>query len=273
MTNLLVIYAGSDQVSVTRFEAWLGRQVDCFSVHTGEKSWTDFDDGVGYQCDQFADLQRTMIWSVPLIPAGVDLVDAAKGRFDDHYRRAAMTISGRRDDPIIYVRTGWEQNGDWMKWAAKGKETAFIQAFQHFSDSFRTVSNRFRLVWCPNIGQNDPELTYPGDAHVDVIGLDVYHNPEYDPKTAAAAWSYMVTRPYGLQWHLQFSRAHKKPMAFPEWGVSTDGFGPYVANMAAWMRSSDVLYQAYWDSNAAYSGALSGGQYPSTGAAFRRAFG
>ena len=273
MTTLLGIYAGSDPKNVTEFEAWLGRKVDFYSVHTSEASWAEFDSGVPYQRDQFADLPRMMIWSVPLIPAGATLPEAARGGYNTHYTRAAATIAAGRSEPVIYVRTGWEHNGDWMKWAAKGQEAAFIAAFQQFTACFRAVSPRFRLVWCPVIGQNDPALTYPGDRHVDVIGLDVYHNPQWDPKEPKAAWVYMVTRPYGLQWHLEFSRTHAKPMAYPEWGVSSDGFGSYIANMAEWFRMSGVLYQAYWESNADYRGMMGSGQYPSTAAAFRRAFG
>ena len=122
-------------------------------------------------------------------------------------------------------------------------------------------------------GSTTPALSYPGDDVVDVIGLDAYHQPQWDPNGAVEAWTYMVTRRYGLQWHLEFARTHRKPMAYPEWGVRTDGFDTYIEHMAEWFRTSGVLFQTYWDSDSSYPGALSGGQYPATGAAFRAAFG
>ena len=268
----LGVFAGGEPAGVTQFETWLGRKVDFCSVFTGEASWQDFDDSPPYQLSHFAGLGRALALSVPLIPAGATLTDAAAGHYNAHYRRAAAAVVAARPEPVIYVRTGWEQNGDWMKWAAHGKERAFNEAFRQFATCFRAASDRVRLVWCPCVGQHDPALSYPGDDVVDVIAIDAYHQPQWDPKGPIEAWSYMVTRRYGLQWHLEFARAHRKPTAFPEWGVSTDGFGSYIEHMAEWFRAGNVLFQTYWDSNSSYPGQLSGGQYPRTGAAFRAAF-
>ena len=272
MSTLLGVFAGNDPPAVKAFEAWLGRRVDFITVYTGDTSWEDFGRGPAYECDLLGSLGRPLNWSVSLIVAGATLQQAASGAYNEHYIQAARAIERRCSEPVIYVRTGWEQNGDWMKWAAKGREKQFIGAFQSFVTCFRAVSPRFKLVWCPNVGQNDPSLSYPGDFFVDVIGLDVYHAPQWDPADPVAAWNYMVTRRYGLQWHLQFARSHGKPIAYPEWGVRRDGFGFYITQMAEWFKASGVLYQSYWDSNADYPGMLHGGQYPSTAAAFRRAF-
>ena len=273
LMTLLGVYVGNDPQKVLAFEAWLGRSVDFCSVYIGEASWDDFTGSVSYALARFADLPRPIIWSVPLIPKVASLTHAASGSYDQYYRNAAATIARARSDSPIYVRTGWEQNGSWMPWAAKGREAIFIGAFRQFATCFRDVSDRFRLVWCPNIGQNDPSLSYPGDDVVDVVGMDVYHFPQREPNRPDDAWRFMVTRAFGLQWHLEFASAHRKPMAYPEWGVSSEGFGPYIQKMSDWFRAGSVLYQAYWDSNADYPGELSNDQNTETGHAFRNAFG
>ena len=273
MPPLFGVYAGNEPAAVKAFEAWMGRRVDFITVYTGEASWDDFDSGPVYEYTRMGDLGRLLNWSIPLIPAQATLLEAGRGSYNDHYARAAKTIAQRCIEPVIYVRTGWEQNGDWMKWAAKGREAQFIASYQQFASCFRAVSDRFKLVWCPNIGQNDPATSYPGDDFVDVIGLDVYHQRQWDPPGPVAAWTYMVTRRYGLQWHLEFASAHGKPIAYPEWGVRCDGFEFYIKQFARWFEASNVVYQSYWDSNAAYPGKLHDGHYPSTGAAFRAAFG
>ena len=273
--SMLGVFTGSDASGLGRFETWLGFEVDFCTVFTGEASEQEFVASPKYESNKFE--ARPIIWSVPLIFKGANLIGAARGEYDRFYRNIADTILSSRSPRLfgsqIMVRTGWEQNGTWMTWAAAGKEAAFVAAFQRFVQVFRGVSSRYKFVWCPNIGQANPSLTYPGDEHVDVIGLDVYHQPKWDPKSPSLAWTYMVTRPFGLQWHLEFARARKKPMAFPEWGVSSEGFESYIHNMAKWIASSDLLFHSYWDSNADYPGAISGGQYPNTGEAFRLVFG
>jgi hypothetical protein len=270
---LLGVYNENDPNSVLRFENWLGRRVDFHSQFVGEASWDDFDGSVGWALGLYPTLNRPIAWSIPLIPKGASLADAAKGTYNKHYEIAAQKIGAARTEATIYIRTGWEFNGNWMKWASQGREADFVAAFRNFTDCFRARSDRFAIVWCPNIGQRDPAPSYPGDDYVDVVGLDFYYQPKWDPHGSAEdIWTYMVTRPFGLQWHLEFSRKHNKPMAFPEWGICADDLGLYVKRAAAWFASSDVIYHAYWDSNADYPGRLSDGTYPAAGAAFRDAF-
>ena len=270
---LLGAYVGNDIDAVTHFERAVGR-LDLLTCFVGEASPEDFSGSVSWVTNLFQPVGQPVFWSIPLIWSGCSLFDAATGHCDSRWLNAAKVLAANRPhEPVVFVRTGWEQNGDWMKWAAKGREADYVFAFQRFVTIFRAVSHRFNFTWCPNIGQNDPTETYPGDRFVDLVGLDFYHFPRWDPKDAASAWIFMVTRPYGLQWNLQFARSHRKPVCYPEWGVSSDGFEIYVRHMADWCRSSDVFYHAYWDDNGAYEGQLTAGQYPGTFAAFRSAFG
>ena len=53
----------------------------------------------------------------------------------------------RPQEAVLYVRTGWEFNGDWFPWTAHGKAKEFAGAFQRFVMVFRSVSPRFRIEW------------------------------------------------------------------------------------------------------------------------------
>ncbi|MDB4975888.1 MAG: hypothetical protein JWN48_4229 [Myxococcaceae bacterium] len=273
--GLLGAYCGNSVADLTQFEAWLGRPVDGILGYTGAASWTDYDSSVSYSVNLWKALDRRVLWSVPLIPKGATLADAAAGKFDDHYRKAAQTLSTfRPQDSVLYVRTGWEFNGDWFPWAAKGKAKEFAGAFQHFVAAFRSVSPRFRFEWNTSIGDvgMNPEEAYPGDDSVDLIGMDFYWK-SFDPTDPTAAWNKMLTQKYGLQWHQAFAAAHGKRTTYAEWGVMYDNAAVYVQNAKAWFDAHDIVYQSYWNSDADYKGKLSSGQYAATGSAYRATFG
>ncbi len=273
---LLGVYCGNAPDDILQFESWLGRRVDGILGYTGHADWDDFDGSVGWAVGLWSGIDRRVFWSVPLIPTGATLDEAAAGTYDDHYRQAAETLAAYRpQDPELHVRTGWEFNGDWFPWTAQGKAQAFIGAFRQFVTVFRSVSNRFVFEWNVNVGDvgMNPEDAYPGDAYVDIIGMDFYWNTQWDPIDPSEAWSDVVSRTYGLQWHQDFAADHGKPTAYSEWGIMSNDGGPYIEQAKAWFESHDVVFHTYWNSNAAFTGKLSDGQYPNAGAAYREAFG
>ena len=272
---LLGVYCGNDPADVTQFETWLGRNVDGILGYTGSADWTDYDGSVGWAKGVWSALDRRVLWSVPLIPKGATLEDAASGKYDSHYTAAAKQLATfRPSEKVLYVRTAWEFNGDWFPWAAKGKEAAFIGAFQHFVKAFRAESTRFVIEWNVNVGDvgMNPETAYPGDAYVDIIGMDFYWNTDWDPKDPEAAWTSMRDRTYGLKWHQAFAATHGKPTAYSEWGIRSDAAAAYIAHAKDWFDTHPVLYQTYWNSNSAFPGQLSKDQYPAAGAKYKALF-
>jgi len=273
--QLLGVYVGNTPADVTKFETWLGHPVDGVLGYTGNASWDDYDGSVGWATGLWKDLDRRILWSVPLIPTGASLDDAAAGMYDDHYKKAAQTLASYRpQDAELYVRTGWEFNGDWFPWAAKDKAQAFAGAFQHFVMQFRSVSDRFVIDWNVNVGDvgMNPEDAYPGDDYVDIVSMDFYWNTQWDPKDPEDAWNSMLTRKWGLQWHQDFAAAHGKRTSYAEWGVMSDDAGPYIQHARDWFAQHEVVYQTYWDSNSDFTGKLSSGQYPHAGDAYKAAF-
>lgn len=278
--TILGVYVGNTPSDVAVFESWLGRPVDGVLGYTGHASWQDYDGSVPWAAGIWKEIDRKILWSVPLIPEGASLEAAATGAYNSHYLKAAAELEKfRKQESVLYIRTAWEFNGDWFPWSAIGKAQYFINAWRHFVDSFRSVSVRFRFDWCPNFGDSgmDPEEAYPGDEYVDIIGMDIYDETIWckieDP---AARWNYNLQEPYGLNWHRNFAAAHHKPMSYPEWGVGGNGSGdnPYfIEKMHEWFKINKVVYQTYWNSNSGYPGKLSDNQYPNTAVKYREVFG
>ena len=163
--------------------------------------------------------------------------------------------------------------------------------WQQIVDTMRGVPGAaFRFEWNPTRGGYvDLASYYPGDAYVDIVGMDVYDTEWATYPGAAAEFAAMETQPYGLDWLATFSAQHDKPMAFPEWGLgwgpSAPGSGPitasnsevsggddpvFVNDMAAWISSHNVIEATFWDYGTSLVG---GGQNPQTlgalGADFR----
>ncbi|MEM6625615.1 MAG: glycosyl hydrolase [Pseudomonadota bacterium] len=275
-TNNVGVFVGNEPEKVKIFEEWLGRRVEQVLIFTGGESWEDFSGSVGWAAGLWKDIDRTVIWSVPLIPRGATLEAAAAGEYNAAYLRAAEEILAASDGvPDVYIRVGWEFNASWMAWSAIGKEQEYIGAFQEFVDVFRSVSDKFVFEWNVNIGDQgmNPEDAYPGDDYVDIIGIDFYYHTQYYPADPLEAWQTMLQEKYGLGWHRDFANARGKPMAFSEWGVMTRDSAAFVEAAEAWFEENNAIYMNYWNSDASFPGVLSCGQLGPTSDRFREIFG
>ncbi|PHK95582.1 hypothetical protein CR162_06925 [Pseudoroseomonas rhizosphaerae] len=275
--TLLGVYVGNETSQLKNFEKWLGRDTDVVHAVVGGANWKDFTSSAEWMAERLWNTTgRDPFWSVPLITYdGATLQNAASGQYNGYYRDVARTIADAQSgDGPIYVRTGWEFNGDWFPWSAIGKEEAFKGAFRAFVESFRSVSDRFKFEWNVNeaYGGMDPAKAYPGDGYVDIVGMDFYWNTRFADSNPAKAWDNVVNQKYGLKWHQAFADAHDKPTAYSEWGVMTDAASPFVKAAKEWFDKHDVVYQVYWDSNAAFPGKLSDNSDPTTGDTFRALF-
>jgi hypothetical protein len=271
---VLGVYEGNEPADVVRFDKWLGCRAGQILVFTDPTSWENIAHPEWF-IDRFRGLHRPALWSVSLIPQGAKLEDAADGSHDAYYKSAARTLARAHPDRdgVIRVRLGWELNGDWMPWAAEGHEQAFIAAFRHAVDSFRSVSSKFRFEWNINYGRPmDPATAYPGDEYVDVIGMDFYWMQKYLGSDPVKAFDLIRNDRFGLDYIQAFAKTHHKPVAFSEWGVQGNNAKPFIDRVKNWIDAHHIIYHDYWDSDASYSGRLSDGRWSDTGAAFRQAF-
>ncbi|WP_460452256.1 glycosyl hydrolase [Alsobacter sp. SYSU BS001988] len=267
-------YVGNSPEKIPGFEHVLGDSVDFVRAQTGRADWADWDGSIAWETQLWAGTGRPIAWSIPLFANQGNLASAAAGAYDSHYRQAAETIlAGQPHDAAISIRMGEEFNSDWMPWStAKGQDQNFIAAYRHFVEAFRSVSDKFQFEWNVNLGGSvDPAAAYPGDAYVDVIGMDFYYNTQWDSADPNVAWAKKVSEPYGLQWHQDFAAAHGKPTAYSEWGMNSDA-PAYVTKAAQWFADHQVLYQSYWNVNDnGYRSEI--GQYAGASSAFQKAFG
>ena len=224
-------------------------------------------------------------YSVPMLPAdgSATLAQGAAGRFDDVFRNFAARLV-ERGYPNAVVRIGWEFNGEWYPWAASKDPQNWIAYWRRIVTVMRAVpGSQFKFDWCPGNGWTTflAENAYPGDAYVDIIGLDAY-NQSWNPNvtTPEQRWNEQVNQRHGLKWHASFAAAHGKPMSFPEWGTGrrSDGHGAgddpmFIEQMAEWIATHNVAYHNYWDySEPIYSGKISDGSQPNAAAAYVRKF-
>ena len=57
-----------------------------------------------------------------------------------------------------------------------------------------------------------------------------------------------MKEPYGLQAHVDFAKAHGKPISYPEWGLFRNGDNPeYMRRMLAWIDQHKPLYNTLTD--------------------------
>ena len=269
------VYTGNNPDQILQYENWLGQKISYIAAHSGRADWADWTSSISWLVKQFSGLDNQIHWTIPMFADQGNLTAAAKGEYDSYYTKAAQILANAypNEDKIV-IRVGVEFNGDWMPWAAAGHEHEFIEAYRNFVDALRTVSDKFVFEWNVNVGDfgMNPADAYPGDDYVDIIGMDFYYN-QWVSSDPVKAWDYMVHQTYGLQWLEDFAAAHGKPTGYSEWGVQYDNAAAYIASAADWFASHDVAYAIYWDSNAAFQGKLSSGQYPTTAAAFLAEFG
>ena len=82
--------------------------------------------------------------------------------------------------PVLW-RPLHEAEGGWFWWGAKGPKP-FIQLWQLLYDRLTKTDGIHNLIWVYTSG-GDPAW-YPGDAYVDVVGIDAYPKDLRDPENA-----------------------------------------------------------------------------------------
>lgn len=154
------------------------------------------------------------------------LTNITAGNFDSTFTTIANNIKALGYD--VYLRFGAEMNGSWNPWGcasgnANGNVPAdFVNAWNHVRSVFTTAgATNIKWVWCPIAWYNGAALLsacYPGDANVDVIGIDGY-NAGTDH---SGVWrSGMDT--FALTYQMAQAMASSKKIIIPEWGCSENG--------------------------------------------------
>jgi hypothetical protein len=244
---------------IAQLSSWLGG-ADLRVAHTylpGDR-WSNIEGLPGF-LDVWAGWRkaradRMFVLNVPMMErneAGVSdaevralLRRGAAGEFDHHFRTLARRLVALGVPDTVLV-LGWEMNGITYTHRCGPDPENWKKYWKRIVTAMRAVpGQRFTFDWTPNRGRDAVPWTrcYPGDDTVDVIGMDSYDQPR------GLSFDQQVTEPYGLQAHVDFAKAHGKPISYAEWGLFRNGDNAeYMRRMLAWMDRHKPLYNTITD--------------------------
>ncbi|MFG3011160.1 glycoside hydrolase family 26 protein [Streptomyces cinerochromogenes] len=255
-------FLGSDADGVARIpllSRWLGgSELRVGHTYLPGNHWSDIEGDLGFLPawahwrNEKAD--RMLVLNVPLQERNEESVSdadvqqlvrrGAKGEFDHHFRALAERLV-RLQVPDTVLVLGWEMNGVTYTHRCGPDPEAWKTYWKRIVTTMRSVpGQRFRFDFAPSRGRDAVPWTqcYPGDDTVDIIGMDSYDQP------AGMSFDQQVNEPYGLQAHVEFAKAHGKPVSYPEWGLSRNGDNAaYMGRMLAWMDEHKPLYNTLTD--------------------------
>lgn len=172
------------------------------------------------------------------------LREGAAGANDAVFRTLAQRLVELGSADAILV-PAWEMNGTMYADRCAPDPAAWKAYWQRVVTVMRSVSGaRFRFDFDPDRGPDAvpwPQC-YPGDAYVDIIGMDSYDQPP------GSTFADDVDQPYGLAAQTAFAAQHGKPVSYPEWGLFRYGDDPaFVVSMLDWFAEHDAVYQTITD--------------------------
>ncbi|MFE0675996.1 glycoside hydrolase family 26 protein [Streptomyces sp. NPDC058867] len=172
------------------------------------------------------------------------LRQAAGGAFDHHFRALAKRLV-ELGIPDTVIVPGWEMNGITYTHRCGPDPESWKTYWKRIVTAMRAVpGQRFKFDFTPSRGRDAVPWTqcYPGDDTVDIIGMDSYDQPR------GVSFDEQIKEPYGLQAHVDFAKAHGKPISYPEWGLFRNGDNAeYMRRMLAWMDEHKPLYNTVTD--------------------------
>ncbi|MER6166137.1 glycoside hydrolase family 26 protein [Streptomyces violaceorubidus] len=220
--------------------------------------WSNIEGAPGF-LDVWADWRtreadRMLVLNVPMMERNEEHVDddevrellrrGAAGRFDHHFRALAERLVALKVPDTVLV-LGWEMNGTTYTHRCGPDPEAWKTYWNRIVTTMRAVpGQKFRFDFAPSRGRDAVPWTqcYPGDATVDIIGMDAYDQPR------GMSFDEQVKEPYGLQAHVDFAKAHGKPVSYPEWGLFRNGDNAaYMRRMLAWMDEHKPVYNTVTD--------------------------
>ncbi|MFF8634566.1 glycosyl hydrolase [Streptomyces pilosus] len=255
-------FLASDERGVARIEElsrWLGgAELRVGHTYLPGNRWSDIEGDIRFLESwarwRNADEDRMFVLNVPMQErneAGVSdeevrrlLRRGAAGEFDHHFRALAERLVDLKVPDTIVV-LGWEMNGVTYTHRCGPDPQAWKRYWNRIVTTMRAVpGQKFRFDFTPSRGRDAVPWTecYPGDDTVDIVGMDSYDQP------SGMSFDEQVKEPYGLRAHVDFAKAHGKPISYAEWGLFRNGDNPeYMRRMLAWMEEHRPLYNTVTD--------------------------
>ena len=257
------------------FAAWRGRPVEIGGAWASNLYWAWVHDCPDWSVGPGSTMAGVpaLDWAITPWPTGegsCSWAQAAAGAYDSHWSEHLDTLKiawGSRDPAKLFLRFAWEMNGSWFPWRVQpGEQASFITAWRRFAALARAKLPRSPIVWCCNAGSSyaySVASLWPGDAYVDVVGLDAYN--WWPWVNSQATWQAKIVAtenggPKQLESFRLFAAARSKPMCVPEWsnvGRDTGGGGGdapvYVSLFHDWLTanagtgSGQVVYEVLFN--------------------------
>ncbi len=263
------------------FAKWRGHPVDTVVVWLGQSSWTSITDPA-WLYQRWIGSGYPMVFSVPMLPEvrGVSIQACANGDYNWRWRRFGSVITSYGFGYSI-IRLGWEFNGAWYPWNASDP-AAWAKCWRQAVTSARSTAPHLRWDWNANRGVGsalaNPAQAYPGNAYVNIIGVDSYD--WWLPAITYAGWQKQLNGPQGLNYWLAFAKVHGKLLSVPEWGnlrygETAGGDDPaYVNDMRAFFAANAryISFEANFQNPAVTGVSYMAGNVPRAAAAYRKGF-
>jgi len=282
------------QSAVTSFDTETNSSVSCVLAYlNGAPTWAAWVDpwvtqsGYGYTSWVAEEPQsRQLVLQVDLIPDSLkDVSDplgweksCAAGDFNSYATELGTNLVAAGLENSV-LRLGAEMNGAWETdfiGTTTVEQNLWATCFANEVTALRQATGEHFLIdWNPNACvENIPYANfYPGNAYVDILGLD-----QYDASCLSSApvtFAQLASEPDGLANFEAFASAQGKPMSFPEWGLYSSPAGDdpgYVDGIGATVANGDFAFEAYFD--VVNDGTLPLGSHtPLSLAAFQKWFG
>lgn len=162
-----------------------------------------------------------------------NLASISSGAHDAQIR--AFARDAKEYGQPMWVRPLHEMNSNWYPWGGTVNGNSpddYAPAFRHIVEIFRSEgATNVSFVWCPNnesvpnTAANGIAAYFPGDAYVDVVGLDGYNFGSSFSWSSWRSFSDLFTGSYAT-----VTRLSTRPVVICETGCSTAG-----GNKSAWL--------------------------------------
>lgn len=182
------------QTAVTSFDTLTNSTVTCLSAYlNGATSWSEWDDPwitqsqYGYTSWVSAASNRQLILQVDLIPTSLEDIsdpltweqDCAAGQYNTYATQLGTNLVAAGLQSSV-IRLGAEMNGNWETdfiGTTTQEQNEWASCFDQEVTALRQATGEHFLIdWDPNAGKGGYSYTnfYPGNAYVDIMGLDLY---------------------------------------------------------------------------------------------------
>jgi beta-mannanase len=204
----------------------------------------------------------------------------AAGNFDSYASELGTNLVNAGLENSV-IRLGSEMNGTWegdFVGTTTQEQNLWASCFDNEVTALRQASGEHFLIdWNPNAcTENIPYANYyPGNAYVNIMGLDFYDVDCHTPSTAVS-FSTLSSEPAGLSSFEAFATSNGKPMSFPEWGLTSSPGGDdpaYVNGVGSTVNNGDFAFQEYFDVVNGDSLPIDSGSTPLSVAAYQNSFG